>query len=573
MSIVDNRTQLQDSEADADVSGDTDASPTSSTSEAGFVIEGTNAQQFQITNAQEHILWDQDSAGSTFSLNLADSTVYINVKDNLGETFANLGGQICFNDGADGAGGDDIGYNVNGADVVGLPYAKRYSAIKLDVSVVVATPGTDNVDFYTYNGTEANLDHTAILQVGYGSIHLAKAQGTVPNAWIDGVYYIANDSYALTIQGGTVGTPETPDDVVTDDEAIGAGLFAEIVPGVFGIFGPTEWGTPSGTADSYFTATDQEFILYGDNGGGHAVGATHMPIRVIGNATGTNSAVYTRTTFRGIGTRAQIDWSDANFDIIKFDTCTFIQTGTQTFNATLDATDKFCDNSTFIDCDQIDFGATSADGNVFEGSNDANGAVIWSTTPGDVANQDNFTFNSDGTGHAIYINLNTASLTTYNVDGYSVSGYETTDDGSTGNTVFLVDNAQDGDVTINVSNGTGTFSYERAAGYTGTVTVNISVNCEFEVVDRDDAAIQSVRITAYLVSDDSEVINDVSNASGIASATFTGTTPANMYYRYRKSSTGAQKYVNLSGLATIAAVVGSTVKRNMRQDDIADPTI
>lgn len=275
MSLTDNRTQLQDCEATADISGDTNASPTAVTSAAGSVIEGTNAVSFQVDDAQEIILFDQDAAGSTFNIDLSDSTVYLMIKQNGSETFANLGGLIAFSDGADGAGGDIIGYAVSGADVVGLPYDFRYHGFKLDVSVIVASPGTDNVDFYTYNGVEANLDHTQVLQVGYGSYNLVKAVGTVPNAWFDGIYYIANDSFAATIAGGTEGTPETMADLVGDDVAVGAGMFANPLGAAYYIFAPTEWGD-AGTATTGFAGTDEQWYFFGDNGGGHAVGATHF---------------------------------------------------------------------------------------------------------------------------------------------------------------------------------------------------------------------------------------------------------------------------------------------------------
>ena len=350
MALTDNRTQLQDSADVNDVSGDSDASPQSNTTESGFVIEGGSALQFQVTNAQEHVLYDQTAAGATFNLDLSDSTVYIGIKDNLQDTFANLGGLICLNDGADGAGGDDIGYAVAGVDVIGLPYAKKYSFYKLDVSVVVASPGTNGVDYFQYNGTEANLDQTAILQVGYGSIHLAKAQGTVPNAWFDGIYYIANDSYAATVSGGTTSVPETMADLVGDDITVGAGLFSNPIGAQYYIFGPTEWGD-AGTGNSGFEGTDEQWYYLGDNGGGHAIGATHFPMRLVGNATGTNAFRQTRVTNINIGTRAQFDFSDSNFDELELVSTAWVDFGTLTFPAQ-DAS-KFVNNSTFINCDQI----------------------------------------------------------------------------------------------------------------------------------------------------------------------------------------------------------------------------
>lgn len=574
MSLVDNRTQLQDSEAHADVAADSDGDPQATTTEAGLLIEGSGALSLQITNANEYIAYDQDSASSTFNLDLSDSTVYVNMKDNQQDTFANLGGLIVLCDGADGGGGDCIGYTAGGSDAGGLFYQKRYNAYKLDVSEPVATPGTNNVDYFIYNGTEAGLNHTAILQVGYGAAHLVKAVGTTANTWLDGIYYIANDSYAATIAAGTVSTPETMTDVVVDDEAVGAAMFSNPKGTEFDFFAPTEWGTPSGTADSYFTATDEQWYWLGDNGGGRPLGATHFPFRIIGNSTGTNSWVITRTTMVNTGIPAELDLSNADMDFVKLDTCTLINVGAITMPTQV-ASDKFCDDTTFINCAQIDLQNLDMDACAFIGTTDANGAIKWDETVADSANQDNLTFTSDGTGHAIEVLPVGAGAPgfTYNIDGYTVSGYEAADDTGTGNTVFICDHATDENITINVTNGSGTFSYERAAGYTGTVAVVQSVTVTFEAVDKDDAAIASVRVTAYLVSDDSEVINTTTNGSGIASTTFSGSTPADLYYRYRKSSTGATKYENLSGFGTIAASTGISVKRSMTADAVADPSI
>lgn len=131
-------------------------------------------------------------------------------------------------------------------------------------------------------------------------------------------------------------------------------------------------------------------------------------------------------------------------------------------------------------------------------------------------------------------------------------------------------NSSGGLVTVNVTGGTQP-SVRNTPG--STTTVNVSVPLTFEAVDKDDLPIESVRVTGYLVANDAEVINTTTNASGIATAQFSGATPADIYYRYRKSSPGATKYVNISGFATIETGTGATVKRNMRVDDTADPAL
>ena len=517
MALTDNRTQLQDCENVNEVAGDSSADPQSNTTEAGVVIEGTTALQFQVTNAQEYLAYDQDSAGSTFNLDLSDSTIYMMVKDNLHDSFANLGGQCVLADTADGTSTTVIGYAMTGYDVIGLPYEKKYSAMKLDVSVVVASPGVSGTDFFQHAGTEANLDQTIIKQVGYGSIHLIKGQGTIPNTFFDGIYYIANDSYAASITGGTVGTPETMTDLVGDDITVGAGMFANPKGSEYNIFAPTEWGAATG--DTYFEGTDEQWYYLGDNGGGHAVGATHFPMRLLGG-TGTNSFAQTRVTNINTGTRAQFDWSDANFDIIALDQTTWVDFGAITCPG--EDVDKNCDASTFINCDQMVLNGMNMDSNTWIGSTDAGGAVLLSTTPTEADNQINSTFISDGTGHAMEISLNTASLTTYSLSGLTTDGYAG-QSGTAGNRVFLIDNALDGDVTINISDGTALnvvgggsgFSYEVAAGYTGTVIINQTVTLTVTVTDSAGAAVEGASVRIENASTGAQIAQGTTNASGV----------------------------------------------------------
>jgi hypothetical protein len=153
----------------------------------------------------------------------------------------------------------------------------------------------------------------------------------------------------------------------------------------------------------------------------------------------------------------------------------------------------------------------------------------------------------------------------------------TLSDGSTGEThslysskAVVYNSTSSGTLTIGVTGGNAP-SYRNASG--ATTVVNVSVPVTFEAVDKIDVAIEACLVSAYLISDDSEVILQDTNASGIASTTFSGSTPADIYYKYKKSSTGAQKYVNLSGFGTIESSTGVTIKRSMREDDIADPSI
>lgn len=510
---VDLRTELNDCDVATGWTGD---GPTPAvTTLTGQRYQGTGAIESQHSNANEHMATTNETVGATtFSLSAADFTFYLQLKDNLVNTALNGGIQFVLGDGT-----DKVGFDVGGNDAVGLPLTPFYNAYKLDSSNL---PSGSNI---TYTGTEGNLTLSAITEVGVGTLHLAKAQGNVTNIFVDYISYIANGSYALRINGGTSGVPETMVDVQGDDETNGWGMVNNPLGAQYGFFAPTEWGEPAANADSYFTASNEQWYWIGDNGGGAAVGALNFPFRVVGNATDTISFVLDNVVIVNTGQRAEFDMSSADVNTLQLDAVTFTDLGAITFPA--NTATKHANNCIFNNCAQVYLDTLTCDGLIFNGTTNALGAIQWDGTVTE-ENQDNLTFNSDGTGHAIEISLNTASLTTFNIDGYSVNGYETASLGSTGNTVFNVDNALDGDVTINVTNGNGTFSYERAAGYTGTVTIVASVTVTVKCVDSVTGAnLQGVAVnlgTTGFGSNDviSFALTDV---NGEVSVSYTGSTP------------------------------------------------
>lgn len=527
MALTDNRTQLNDCEDSAQTFA-TSGSQLGSSTLAGQFVEGSASIQAQHSNTYDDTYTSGDSAGATFNLGAAgaDITMYMGIKDNLMQLAAAAGAMLVFGDGT-----DRIGYTAGGSDAVGLPYKNQYIFFKVDTSDAAANPGTADVDHHVFAGAEANLNFSGITIVGFGTIHNAKAQGNVPNVFIDNIRYIANGSYAASISGGTVGTPETMTDVVGDDETVGAGMFGNPKGPQFDIFAPTEWGAATG--DTYFFGKDEQWYFVGDNGGGRAVGATHFPMRLLGG-TGTNSFELENCVLVNTGTRAQFDFSDANFNIVNLTGVTMTDFGALTFPA--NSVTKDLVRMIFNNCDKVYFDTLDVDRAIFNGANDPLGALEWDENS-NPSNQDTLSFTSDGTGHAIHINLTgdgpgAGGAFEFDIDGYEVSGYETANDGTTGNTVFLVDNDNNNDVTINITNGIGTFSYERAAGYTGTVTINQTVNVTLTFVEEDGTPIQNVLV--FLETDPGGV--DIfpptpeqrTNASGQVTTTYGGTTPVDV---------------------------------------------
>jgi len=561
---VDLRTELNDADNVTGWASD-DAVVLDTTT--GQRYEGTGSISCQLSNADEHTWAAQTSGGGgAFSLDLSNSTIYILVKDNLNNSFANGGVQITIGDGT-----NDIGYDVGGNDAVGLALPPFFQCYKLDVSVIVATPGS----FATYAGSEASLAQTTITRVGYGSLHLAKAVGSTDNVWIDRIMYVANGSYALRINGGTSGTPETMADVQGDDVTNGWGMVGNPLGSQFQFFAPTEWGEPAANADAYFQATDEQWFWIGDNAGGHAIGANNFPFRVVGNATDTISWVVTRVTIVNTGTRVQFDISSANVNVLKIDSCVFTNLGAITFPAQ-SVGNKFCNDTVFNNCDQMDLSSCDMDGCIWNGTTDANGAIIWDENTSDVQNQDNLTFNSDGTGNAIEIAPTGAGPFTYSIDGYTFDGYAG-QSGTDTNRVFFINPATtSADITINLSNssalnvvgGGSGFSFRTVGGYTGTVTINQTVTLSVEVVDSDANPIPYAKVRieqtgGTLVSD-----GFANNLGIFTDSTYNYGGDLDVIVVVRKNSPGATRYLETRQPSSISAT-GLTTTVSLQEDAIA----
>lgn len=502
---TDNRTQINDCEANTGWTGDDTANPIS---DAGSFIEGSGALSTQLSNSDEHMYTTQDSVGAgTFNLDWSDSTLYMNVKDNLNTTYALGGTQFVISDGT-----DTIGYDVGGNDAVGMPYKFFYAANKLDVSVIVTTPGS----FATYAGTEANLAQSASTGIGYASLHTAKAVGSIDNVIMDGFYYIANDSYALTINGGTIGTPETMADVAGDDETNGWGLVANPFGSQYIFFGPTEWGESAAAADHYFTASGEQWYWMGDNAGGHTVGATHFPFRVTANATDAGSFVIGSVAIVNTGTGSEFDCSNTDIDTLEIDTCSM--SGLASFSSpSTGGTSRFCTNTIFSECGQITHNGASMNGCTvggYEGTANTS-AMIYNETANPNGVMDNITF-TKGTAATHAIEFGLSSPTTMTLTGINFSGYNAA---NANNDSAIHVKRTSGTVDITVSGGSGIVSYR-----TDGATVNIisgAVDVTANAALKDGTAVENARV--FLKASDGTGPFPFEDTVTIARATTTAT--------------------------------------------------
>jgi len=450
---TDLRTELNPCDA---ITGFTGDGPVGVDNTSGFFYEGTNAITTQHSNVAEHIY--TTSIGGT--RDLSDSTAYMIVKDNLVQTAANGGIQYVISDTT-----NRIGFGVGGNNDVGMALDVFWNSYKLDVTERANAPYNN-----AYAGVVANLTTTAITEVGLGTVHLAKAQGNVDNIKLDRLSFHANGSYALRVNGGTVGTPETMTDVLGDSITNGWGIIANPVGALYTFHGPTEFGEPAANADSYFSATDEQWVLIG---GG--VGVGHFPFRVISNATDTQSFVLDGVAITSVGTRTTFDFSDTNINILDQNAVNFTDMGVMSWPTTTSGT-RTVTNCIFNNGDLLDFGATTVTDAIINGTTRANGALVLDENTTYSANQDRVTFNSDGTGAAFEIAPTGAGPFTYNLDGWTYNDYAVVD-GSTGNEVLFINpSTLSADITINISGGGDTPTIREVASYTGTVTINNNVN-------------------------------------------------------------------------------------------------
>lgn len=447
---TDNRTLLNDCSA-AFTGGDDVGSTTTLT---GLFYE-TSALAVQFTDADERTL--TTNIGGT--RDLSDATCYMLAKDNLVQTQALGGVKYVLSDGT-----DEIGYEVGGYDNAGIPLSTFFNGYKLDVSNSAAfTP-------HIFAGSEAALDKTAITGVGYGTNHLAKAQGSIDNCFLDQFFFMANGSAALTINGGTSGVPITLSTVAADDISTGWGLVSRPQGSQYNIFCPTEWGD-IGTASSYFSQSDAQITLIGIG-----IGVGNFDMAVVANATGTNLFQLDGCVVVNLGAASNWNMSDVNIDTLEITNTQFVDGGTFLFPLT-GGTSRLCNDCTFANCGQVNPSTMTFLRNTFVGTTDANGALL--------ANRslDAMSFTSDGTGHAIYI----TTAGTYDYTNNSFSGY-----GADATTDAVIYNNSGGVVQINVNSG-NTPTFRDGTGATTTI-VSGAVTVKGTAALKDGTAVQNARL-------------------------------------------------------------------------------
>jgi len=92
---------------------------------------------------------------------------------------------------------------------------------------------------------------------------------------------------------------------------------------------------------------------------------------------------------------------------------------------------------------------------------------------------------------------------------------------------------------------------------TESTKIKEPVTVKVTVMDIEDAVIQNAKVAVFLTSDRTSVLNTETDASGIATTTYAGPTPAEVEIRCRKAlSADSPRYVNYSSIQKIQATTG-----------------
>jgi len=508
---------------------------------SGFHREGTACLGDQISTSVTYF------TKTITSTDLSNKIIYVWMKMANPESLANGGYRFALGDGT-----NSRGYYIGGYDT---EVFSRQGWFRFLIDT-----GNPPSNYDQRSGSSAP-NFSAITEIGVGGIQQTKAVGNSPNFFWDSIDYVANNSYALLIGGGTSSNPGTFEEIVTEDVSTsnGWGIVRKIQPGVYGIQGAIRFGD-GGTSDSYFE--DKDAVVIFENPA-VSISSSYYVLDLIGNSTGTNSFILgskvgsgdsatgsNGCTVQSSGPNVKIDFSASNFDTVKIYGSKLYKVKTGVTLAS-NTSHEFIGN-TVDQCAQVVANTTIIRGCTFSGyTSDTDGALLWNSSI-DIKNCV-FQANTDATNDPHAIEHPAAATVTYDNLTFSGNDYD------------INFTASSGDLTINATNGSNPSTYEKSG--TGSVTINNAVVLKVTVKDSNDDPISTVQTAIYKVSDDTELMNKDTDVNGVASTTYNYTSDTDVYIRVRKSSTGTTRYRSTSATGTITTA-GLNVVIRMEQDSI-----
>lgn len=144
--------------------------------------------------------------------------------------------------------------------------------------------------------------------------------------------------------------------------------------------------------------------------------------------------------------------------------------------------------------------------------------------------------------------------------GHVGSPYDYDDLLFSGNTKDVL-NSSGNAITITKTDASNPTTSEGAAvTFSGSVTITVTVK------DTDGIVIQDVQTAVYKTADRTELMNEDTNALGVATEAYTGATPVEVEVRCRKGSHPGTKYKNFSSVQNVVAGSGLSLAVTLEED-------
>lgn len=414
-------------------------------------------------------------------------------------------------------------------------------------------------------GTPADLTNVQVIRIGWTCTAKSRLSD---NCFVDLVQY--GTAPLLTITGTTATTGNGWIEAAAADFAAGPyGIIRREGNNII-LKGPIEIGDSSGTGSvdfsDYNTSVywdDQQVSdgVYGITIAGNSTGSTNVQI---GNVYGSGD---NRQGISGnlIKTNGPTWWWDSSTYIsyistIKLYGCTFVnaEDGFK-MDGLSTAANSSAISCTWINCygpetGSSNNGAEILNSNIIDptGSTDNYGLIFEQTPSGGelIHNTSNINFVTSGSPSTVYMtNFSYSGDYELDWDNFIFNGTYTSSTIQHG-----INSGTNADIIINALNNTNADETEFTNTASGTVDVTASVPVKVTVKTKNNVAISGAQVSVHLTTG-TEIVNTDSDGSGEVQTSFSGTTPASVIIRVRKTSTGT-RYTNYSSTGIIQTNTG-----------------
>lgn len=354
----------------------------------------------------------------------------------------------------------------------------------------------------------------------------------------------------IQIYGGTSGDPANFEAIYQADLSNAYGAVSKI-SGVYFLQCSLKIGSTSASQATYFLDTSKVIVF--KNG---MITANYYEISNLGN-TGADTEIYLGASSGGRGISGCLFRTES-------------PTQTPKFKITLTDTNRQkagLYGCTFIDAGVITFPAYSADREVVSCSFEASSQL---DIDGTTLKYCNF-INSDS--RALLINDESHAVSDCNFINCPVAlhfdtagDYDLTNMAFSGCTYDVENSTNGGTVNLACSGGEPS-TYENTGSPPGTTNISSSVMLKVYVKDETGTELQYIRVGIFKQSDNTQLMNELTDEDGYAEEPYNGATGFDVYVRARKSSSGSTRYFPVSQNATVSGD-GLTVYITMIEDTI-----